>query len=90
VSNREIEFKICRLVEEVIARGSGRTVHVGVDDRLLDDGLIDSLTMIKLLLGLKDLFGLEVPGSEVSEDNFGSVAGITRVVLSHMGTGVAR
>ena len=80
MTNHDLETAICGLVERIIAEGSGSPVRIGVDDRLLDDGLIDSLSMVNLLLSLSSTFDIDVPGSEVSPENFGSVAAIARVV----------
>lgn len=51
-----------------------------VEADLVDTGVLDSLTLIDLLLSLEQEFGVEVSLEEVAIDNFRSIANITQYV----------
>jgi len=50
------------------------------DDRLLDDGIVDSMGAVELVAFLEERFGIAVPDDEITEDNFGTVAAIAAFV----------
>jgi acyl carrier protein len=54
--------------------------ELGADDRLLDDGIVDSMGAVELVSFLEERFAIAVPDDEITEDNFGSVADIARFV----------
>jgi methoxymalonate biosynthesis acyl carrier protein len=53
---------------------------IGVDTRLLDDRILDSLTLLKLILFLEKRFGIQVSEEEINHDNFASVGTIAELV----------
>ncbi len=54
----------------------------GDGDSLLTKGVIDSLGVMELVEFLSGAFGLEVDPTEITEENFGTLAGIARYVVS--------
>ena len=53
---------------------------LGDDDRLLDDGIVDSMGAVELVAFLEDQFAIDIPDDEITEDNFGSIAAIAGFV----------
>jgi acyl carrier protein len=51
------------------------------DDRLIRSGIVDSLGAIELIKALEAEFGVEIRGEDITEENLGSVAAITRLIL---------
>ena len=51
-------------------------------DSLLGHGIIDSMGVIELITFVQDEFGISVEENEIIEENFGTVAGITRFIES--------
>lgn len=49
-------------------------------DALVDDGILDSLTITGIIATLTMEFGISIPYEEIIEDNFNSVAGLARMV----------
>ena len=47
---------------------------------LVDDGILDSLTITGIIAALTMEFGIAVPYEEITEENFNSVAGIAKLV----------
>ncbi|MBR2256202.1 MAG: acyl carrier protein [Blautia sp.] len=49
-------------------------------DALVDDGILDSLTLTGIIAALTLEFGITIPYEEIIEDNFNSIHGITEMV----------
>ncbi len=56
----------------------------GVDfdssEKLVDDGILDSLSVIKIISALSIEFGINIPYDEIKEDNFNSLDRIAAMV----------
>ena len=55
---------------------------VGLEDSLLDSGIIDSLGTLEVVQFLEDEFGIEVTDEEMVADHFESINAIARFVES--------
>lgn len=53
---------------------------LGVDDSLLERGLLDSLAILKTVTFLEESFGITIPDHEVLPDHFESVRAIAKLV----------
>ena len=53
---------------------------LGDDDRLLEKGVIDSMSIVEMISFIEQEFGVTAMEEEISEANFGSLAGIARFV----------
>lgn len=51
-------------------------------DSLLGHGIIDSMGVIELITFVQDEFGISVEENEIIEENFGTLAAITRFIES--------
>lgn len=49
-------------------------------DALVDDGILDSLTITGIIAALSMEFGIVIPYEEIIEENFNSVAGLAAMV----------
>lgn len=49
-------------------------------DALVDDGILDSLTITGIIATLTMEFGITIPYEEIIEENFNSIAGLARMV----------
>lgn len=49
-------------------------------DALVDDGILDSLTITGIIAALSMEFNITIPYEEIIEENFNSVAGLARMV----------
>ena len=49
-------------------------------DTLVDDGVMDSLTITGIITALTMEFGITIPYEEIIEENFNSITGLTRMV----------
>ncbi len=50
------------------------------DDRLLEKGVLDSMSIVEMISFIETEFGVQANDDEVSDANFGSLAGIARFV----------
>lgn len=54
--------------------------ELGDDDRLLEKGVIDSMSIVEMISFIESEFGIHAAEEEVSDANFGSLSGIARFV----------
>jgi len=54
--------------------------HLADEDRLLDRGVIDSMSIVEMISFIEREFGVNATEEEISDANFGSLAGIARFV----------
>jgi acyl carrier protein len=53
---------------------------LGAEDSLLDKGLLDSLSILKIVTFCEETFGITIPDPEVVPDNFENVRAIAGLV----------
>jgi acyl carrier protein len=54
--------------------------HLADDDRLLDKGVIDSMSIVEMISFVEREFDVNATEEEISDANFGSLSGIARFV----------
>jgi len=54
--------------------------QLGDDDRLLEKGVIDSMSIVEMISFIEQEFGVYAAEEDISDANFGSLAGIARFV----------
>ena len=54
-------------------------------DRLVTDGILDSLTLTDIIAALTMEFGIAIPYEDIIEDNFNSLDGLASMVERLMG-----
>jgi acyl carrier protein len=50
------------------------------DDRLLEKGVMDSMSIVEMIAFIESEFGVQALEDEISEANFGSLTGIARFI----------
>ncbi|WP_300412308.1 acyl carrier protein [uncultured Oscillibacter sp.] len=70
-----MEEKILKLLSEEYP-----DVDFASSEELVDDGILDSLTIIGIIAVLTMEFGITIPYEEIIEENFNSIAGLARMV----------
>ena len=66
-----------------------RRIHVeapSFDTDLMESGLLDSLTLVELMTGLEEEFGVQISFDEIELDNFRSVNKISEFVSQRAAT----
>ena len=53
---------------------------IGVDDPLIEEGIIDSLGIIQLLDYISQEFGIEIDADELQPENFASIRAIENLI----------
>ncbi|QQS47211.1 MAG: acyl carrier protein [Acidobacteriota bacterium] len=77
--NTELQNRIVKLLSD--------RVHIdapSVDTDLMESGLLDSLTLVELMTGLEDEFGVRISFDDIELDNFRSVTNIARYVIEQL------
>lgn len=70
-----MEEKILKLLSEEYPE-----VDFTSSNELVDDGILDSLTIIGVISALMMEFGIVIPYEEIVEENFNSIEGMARMV----------
>jgi acyl carrier protein len=68
-------------IVERLAPATGRT-HLDDDEDLIDSGVVDSLGIFQLVAFLEERFGVAIADSEITPENFGTIARIERLVAA--------
>ena len=77
-------------LQERIGRMVRDRLHVEIHDPnadLFETGIIDSLGLVELLLGLESEFGIRMSTEDLDVDNFRSLARIATYVKEHISSG---
>jgi D-alanine--poly(phosphoribitol) ligase subunit 2 len=72
-----IESKVHRIFRE------GLELDVDVDTDVIEEGLLDSLAFVQLLLALEEEFGIKVDLADLELDQFSTVSNIARLVSTN-------
>ena len=70
-----MEEKILDLLSEVFPE-----IDFTSSEELVDDGILDSLTISGIIMALSTEFGITVPYEEIVEENFNSIRGLADMV----------
>ena len=70
-----MEEKILALLSEEFP-----DVDFQASDALVDDGILDSLTITGIIAALTMEFGVTIPYEEIKEENFNSIQGLAKMV----------
>lgn len=47
--------------------------EVAFDDSLIESGLLDSITLVDLIVAIEDEYGIHVPNSDIKPENFETI-----------------
>lgn len=75
-SNPALLDRLTKLVSRVIHESTGRVVNPKPDDALIASGVLDSLSMVNLVIALQGEFSVELDTGDLNEQSFGSVRAI--------------
>ncbi len=76
----DIQPQVTQLINQVILESTGREVAVTADDRLIESGMLDSLSMVNLVMALQRDFDVDLDINDLNEETFGSVVSIAELV----------
>ena len=68
-------------IRRIVRSRLQRNLPIDDETPLISGGLIDSMSIVGLILDLQGEFAVEIPASEVHADNFDSVSKIGATVL---------
>ena len=88
LNEADVRERIRRYVEGAFLRKHPK-LKLRDDDWLMKKGIVDSMGVIELIKFIKSEFEVEVLGDDITEDNLGSVAGMTRFVIGKRTLGPA-
>jgi acyl carrier protein len=76
----DLQRQIAHLITLIIRESTGREVEVTPEDRLIESGMLDSLSMVNLVMALRTDFDVDLEVNDLTEETFASVASIAALV----------
>ena len=70
-----MEKEVLALLEEAFP-----TIDFTASEELVDEGILDSLTLVEMMSCLSMEFGIVIPYEEITPENFNSVAALAEMV----------
>jgi acyl carrier protein len=67
-------------IQRIVAARVGGKRSIAKDTPLISGGLIDSMSIVELILELEATFSIKIPASEVQPDDFDTVGRIAETV----------
>lgn len=71
-----IEDQIIGIIEKVTG------TKVSASDSLIDNNLLDSISVVDLTIELEEQFGIKIKAFEAKNENYGDVQSIAKFVMS--------
>ena len=79
--SEELIIEINSLVEDAI----GESIVVGVDNKILEEGILDSPAIIKLIIFIEKKYKVTIEQDEMNIDSFSSINQIEKLIKSKIG-----
>ena len=64
----------------IIVKELTQTTDIGIQQGLLDEGILDSLTTIELISKLEEHFGINIDSDDLNHQNFNTVENVALLV----------
>lgn len=84
-------YNICNEIKRVIEENLDDELYVPTSEIDINENLflvgVDSLNVIKIVLGLEDVYGIEFDDSELTIENLQSIASIEKIVINKLKVG---
>jgi len=74
-----LKTELASFIEKTLV-GADRRLSITEKTALIEDGIIDSMGLMQIVLFLEERAGVRVPDDEVTPDNFETVDAINRLV----------
>ena len=79
--SEELIIEINSLAKEAI----GESIVVGVDNKILEEGILDSPAIIKLIIFIEKKYKVTIEQDEMNIDSFSSINQIEKLIKSKIG-----
>ncbi len=76
----ELAEEVRKLVTATIEESTGRVVELEDETALIDEGILDSLTVLQLFVRLQETFEIELDMDDLTEETFGTPRAIAALV----------
>ncbi|MBO6939328.1 MAG: acyl carrier protein [Deltaproteobacteria bacterium] len=80
-----LETEVTEVVAATIEESTGLTVELTPETALIDEGYLDSLTVLQLFAKLQDRFEVELDMDDLTEETFGTTRGIATLIDDRRG-----
>jgi acyl carrier protein len=78
----EFQQRISEVVSRVLLESTGQDLTLTPDQPLIQSGILDSLSMVQLVIALQAEFAVHLDMMDLNEENFADVQSICSLVQS--------
>ncbi len=75
-----MERRVSSVVAQVIAENTGQELALTAEDPLISTGILDSMSMVSLVIALQSEFGVQLEVTDLNVENFESIRSISNLV----------
>ncbi len=75
-----MERRVSSVVAQVIVESTGQELALTAEDPLISTGILDSLSMVSLVIALQSEFGVQLEVTDLNVENFESIRSISNLV----------
>ena len=79
------EQKVNEIIAKAVKESTGIDTELAPDQSLINDGILDSLNIVKVVQKLQKEFDVEITAADITLDNFDTIAAIISFVNTKLG-----
>ena len=79
------EQKVNEIIAKAVKESTGIDTELTPDQSLINDGILDSLNIVKVVQVLQKEFDIEITAADITLDNFDTIAAIISFVKTILG-----
>ena len=79
------EQKVNKIIAAAVKETTGLDTELAPDQSLINDGILDSLNIVKVVQVLQKEFDIEITAADITLDNFDTISAIIGFVKTRLG-----
>ena len=79
------EQKVNEIIAKAVKESTGIDAELTPDQSLINDGILDSLNIVKVVQILQKEFNIEITAADITLDNFDTISAIIGFVKTRLG-----
>ncbi len=79
------EQKVNKIIAAAVKETAGLDIELAPDQSLINDGILDSLNIVKVVQVLQKEFDIKITAADITLDNFDTISAIIGFVKTRLG-----
>jgi acyl carrier protein len=80
-----LEQEVHKIIAATVKETTGLDTELAPDQSLINDGILDSLNVVKVVQVLQKEFDIEITAADITLDNFDTISAIIGFVKTRLG-----